>query len=54
VTRNGVPTATIGSASVSVTGSGHSRSAALPGVVPPHLFFSPLFVMSGTALFYLL
>jgi cathepsin D len=51
VTQNGVPTATIGAASVSVTGSGKNRNAALPNVIP-HLV-SLLFVMS-TCLFYLL
>jgi hypothetical protein len=39
VTQNGVPTATIGSAGVSVTGSGHNRNAALPSVVPQHVVF---------------
>jgi hypothetical protein len=50
VTRNGVPTATIGSASVSVTGN-HSGSAALPSALP-HLV-TLLFVMT-TSLFYFL
>jgi cathepsin D len=48
VTRNGVPTATIGSASVSVTGN-RSGSAALPSAAP-HLV-TMLFVMT-TSLFY--
>jgi cathepsin D len=61
VTENGVPTPTIGSASVSVTGGGRSGSsssrptsqnAALPGV-NPHLA-SLFFVAMSPFLFYLL
>jgi cathepsin D len=50
VTRNGVPTATIGSASVSVTGN-RSGNAAFPSATP-HLV-TLLFVMT-TSLFYFL
>ena len=55
-TQGGVPTPTIGSASVSVTGSssgvGNRNAAPLSATIPHHLV-SLLFVMS-TCLFYLL
>ncbi|KAH9987135.1 aspartic peptidase A1 [Russula compacta] len=53
VTKGGVPTATIGSVSASVTGSGRSnQNAALPGAVPHFAFL--LCVVMSTSLFYLL
>jgi hypothetical protein len=40
VTRNGVPTTTIGSAGVGVTGSGHNRNAVLPAWSRTSFFFA--------------
>lgn len=52
VTKGGVPTATIGSVSASVTGSGRSnQNAALPAGAVPHFAFLLCLVMS-TSLFY--
>jgi len=53
VTNGGVPTPTIGSVSVSVTGSSNTQNAALPSTIIPHHLVSLLFVMS-TFLFYIL
>jgi cathepsin D len=57
VTKNGVPTPTIGSASVSVTGSSGSgrtgQNAALPSRTP-HLVSLFFVAMSSTFFFYLL
>jgi len=52
-TQGGVPTPTIGSVSVSVTGSSSTRNAAPPSAIIPHHLVSLLFVMS-TCLFYIL
>ena len=52
-TQGGVPTPTIGSVSVSVTGSSSTRNAAPPSAIIPHHLVSLLFVMS-TCILYIL